>query len=215
MDDEGWSQIELGYVRLLGGKAGLPPCDELAWAIRVERVEGWLGDAFFAMNITASDAGFLAHNHGIGFATTDRVASFRENAAGDVIRIDLDGEPVCVMRDQTFGRLPLPAYPLSTEVWTKLPGGPLQRRLFRWRGSANVVPVPSVAWTLAPHPFFRGVDVSRAEPLPTMVLTSQRVAVGAEQLFTAPVVVESPRPPRRTRRRTSSPGEDTTRRARR
>lgn len=209
VDRDGWSQIELGYVRFLAGTEGLPATDELAWAIRVERVEGWLGDAFFAMNITASQASFLAHQRTIGFVTTERVASFREAAGGDAIHVEADGAPICVVRDQTFGRLPIPFYPLSTEVWTRQPEGPLQRRLFRWSGAANVVPVPSVAWTLVPHPFFRGVDVSRAEPLPTAVLISDRVAVGAEQRFTRPEVVDAPRPPRRTRRGGTSPHEDT------
>jgi hypothetical protein len=186
VDHDGWSQIELGYVRFRAGPTGA--CDELAWAIRVERTRG-LGDAWLAMNIAASTEEFLARQDEVGFVTCRPPAAFDASGDGATIAISVAGAPVCVLRDQQHGRLPLPFYPLTSEVWTARPGSDvLARRLFRWRGAANVVLAPNVAWTLFPHAFFRGVDVTRAEPLPTRVLTSDLV-VDAEQHFTDPVPV--------------------------
>jgi hypothetical protein len=44
----------------------------------------------------------------------------------------------------------------------------------------------SVASSLRNHPFFGGVRVDRAEPLPSTVFASTRVAARTAQLFTAP-----------------------------
>jgi hypothetical protein len=79
-------------------------------------------------------------------------------------------------------------FPVSTEVWTGRAGS-LQRRLFKWRGMARIHFASSVATTLHDHPFFRGARVSRADPVPSMVFSSAKVAQGTAQLFTAPAPV--------------------------
>jgi hypothetical protein len=184
-DKQGRAEIEVGYVRFRAGIHRLPATEELAWAIAVERQVGF-GFAFYAMNIAADNAAFLDWNEGIGFKvhrTPTRFRSDLDERSFEVV--DTDGQ-VCVLRHQPEGSIPLPFFPVTTEVWTQRSDGSVARREFKWRGMAKVHFAASVASSLRNHPFFGGVRVDRAEPLPSTVFASQRVAARTAQLFTAP-----------------------------
>jgi len=101
---------------------------------------------------------------------------------------DARGHPVVTLRHQPRGSIPLPFYPFTTEVWTQPRDEPLQRRLFRWWGTANAHLSPAVASTFADHPFFRGVPAFRADPIPFQVMSSARETSSAAQLFTTPAI---------------------------
>ena len=184
-DKHGRAEIEVGYVRFRTGIHNLPATEELAWAIAVERRKG-MGFAFYAMNIAADNTPFLDWNEAIGFNVHRKPTRFRADLDRQSYEVvDTDG-PVCVLRHQPEGSLRLPLLPMNTEVWTRRDDGGLARRVFKWRGMVNVHLASSVASSLYPHPFFNGVRVDRAEPLPTTILASRRLDSCAAQLFTAP-----------------------------
>jgi hypothetical protein len=196
-DRAGRAEIELGYVRFRDGVHGLPPTEEIAWAIAVERVRGF-GFAFFAMNIGADNLGFLDYNRKIGFNVAPRPLRFRADVERQTYRVeDEHGALICALRHQPEGAIPVPVFPVSTEVWTRTPdgrvspGGPpptngLERRLMKWRGMARVHLAPLVASTLTDHPFFGGAKLTRAEPIPSIVFSSIAADPFAAQLFSAP-----------------------------
>jgi hypothetical protein len=184
-DKHGRGEIEVGYVRFRAGTHRLPATEELAWAIAVERSVGF-GFAFYAMNIAADNSAFLDWNESIGFNVHRTPTRFRSDLDERSFEVaDKDGQ-VCVLRHQPEGSIPLPFFPVTTEVWTKRSDGSLARREFKWRGMAKVHFAASVASSLRDHPFFGGVHVDRAEPLPSTVFASQRTAERTAQLFTAP-----------------------------
>jgi hypothetical protein len=184
-DKHGRGEIEVGYVRFRAGTHELPATEELAWAIAVERRVGF-GFAFYAMNIAADNSAFLDWNESIGFNVHRSPTRFCSNLDARSFEVaDADGQ-VCVLRHEPEGSIPLPFFPVSTEVWTKRPDGSLARREFKWRGMAMVHFAASAASTLRDHRFFGGVRVDRAEPLPSIVFSSRHTAQGAAQLFSAP-----------------------------
>lgn len=186
-DAHGRGKIEVGYVRFAEGTHGLPATEELAWGIAVERKEG-TGFAFYAMNIAADNEPFLALNQTKGFTVHRPPARFTTDLDRRSFSVEDASGPICVLRHQPEGSVPVPFFPVNTEVWTGS-AGRLQRRLFKWRGVASIHFAASVATTLHPnHPFFRGVRVERAEPLPSNIFASKKVA-SAAQLFTAPIDV--------------------------
>lgn len=185
-DKEGRAEIELGYVHFRASH-GLPELHEISWAIRVARKKG-CGMAFFEVNLGSDEQAFLDLNQRDGF----EVATTPFSATTDIDRRefafrDARGHPVVTLRHQPRGSIPLPFYPFTTEVWTKTRDHPLQRRLFRWWGTANVHLSPPVPTTFTEHPFFRGVAVTRAQPIPFQVMASARETTSAAQLFTKPV----------------------------
>ncbi|NUO52592.1 MAG: hypothetical protein HOV80_27415 [Polyangiaceae bacterium] len=191
-DKAGRAEIELGYVRFRDGAHGLPPTEELAWAIAVERVRG-LGFAFFAMNIGADNLGFLDYNRRIGFNVAPRPLRFRTDVNRQSYRVeDEGGALICELRHNAEGSLPVPIFPVSTEVWTRTPDGGLARRTMKWRGRARVHVAPLVASSLTDHPFFGGAKLTRAEPVPSIVFSSVTADPFAAQLFTAPEEVFEP-----------------------
>jgi hypothetical protein len=185
-DKAGRAEIELGYVRFRDGVHGLPPTEEIAWAIAVERVRG-VGFAFFAMNIGADNLGFLDYNRKIGFDVAPHPLRFRADTGRQTYHIeDERGALVCVLRHQPEGAIFVPIFPVSTEVWTRTPDGGLARRLMKWRGTARVHLAPLVASTLTDHPFFGGAKLTRVEPIPSIVFSSSAFDRCAAQLFSAP-----------------------------
>lgn len=181
----GVAKIEVGFVRFRDGIHGLPPTDELAWGIAVKRVKGF-GFAFYAMNIAADNEGFLDWNAAVGFRVHRPPVRFRVDldARSFAVR-DAADNPICTLRHQPSGSVPLPFLPVTTEVWTG-PEGALRRRVFKWRGMAKLHFASSVATTLHDHPFFLDARVSRANPLPETILSSARIARSASQLFSSP-----------------------------
>jgi hypothetical protein len=184
-DKHNRGELEVGYVRFRIGTHNLPATEELSWGIAVKRRIG-VGFAFYAMNIAADNHAFLDWNEGIGFNVHRPPVRFRSDLDRRSFEVVDDDGPVCVLRHQPEGSIPLPLLPVDTEVWTKRPDGTLARRVFKWRGMAKMHFAASVASSLYNHRFFNGVRVDRAEPLPTTVFASQRVARRAAQLFTAP-----------------------------
>lgn len=185
-DRDGCADIELGYVRFRANVHGLPPTEELAWAIAVERVRG-VGFAFFAMNIGASDPGFLDYNREIGFRVHPAPLRFDVDVEAQRYRVeDERGQLICSLRHHGEGSVPTPFFPVSTEVWTQQDTGALQRRLFKWSGPARIHVSPLSGCTLTDHAFFGGARLTRARPIPAMVFSSTKTARDAAQLFTAP-----------------------------
>ncbi|MBS2014288.1 MAG: hypothetical protein JST00_15485 [Deltaproteobacteria bacterium] len=181
----GIAKIEVGFVRFRGGTHSLPPTDELAWGIAVKRVKG-VGFAFYAMNIAADNEPFLHWNEGVGFRVHRPLARFVTDLDRRSFRVEDASGPICTLRHQPEGSLFLPTLPVTTEVWTGS-GKTLARRVFKWRGIARVHFAASVASTLHDgHPFFFHRKLSRANPVPEQVLSSERFAEGAAQLFTMP-----------------------------
>lgn len=182
-DGHGRAKIEVGYVRFRTGIHSLPATEELAWGIGVKRVKGF-GFAFLAMNIAADNPAFLDYNAGVGFNVHRPPVRFETDLDRRTYRVEDDFGTICTLRHQPEGSITFPVFPVTTEVWTGTAGA-LQRRLFKWRGIAKVHFAAAVATTLHDHPFFRGARVSRADPVPDTVLSSEKVARAA-QLFTAP-----------------------------
>jgi hypothetical protein len=157
----------------------------MAWAVAVERVQG-SGFAFYAMNLAADNQAFLAHNAAKGFSVYQPPVMFHADVTKQEYRVeDQAGGLICVLRHQPRGSIPLPFFPVSTEVWTPSAVG-LARRLLKWRGVARVHLHASVASTLTAHPFFGGANLARAEPLPHTVFSSLPIAPCAAQRFTRP-----------------------------
>lgn len=181
----GVAKIEVGFVRFRAGIHSLPPTDELAWGIAVKRVEGF-GFAFYAMNIAADNERFLHWNEQIGFRVHRPLAKFTTDIDRRSFHVEDPHGPICTLRHQPAGSIPLPTFPVTTEVWTGS-GPTLARRVFKWQGMAKVHFAASVATTLYDdHPFFMGRKLSRANPIPETVLSSERIATKAAQLFTMP-----------------------------
>ena len=183
-DADGLAEIEVGYVRFREGIHSLPATEELAWAIGVERVKGFGPFAFYAMNIAADNSPFLDFNAGVGFTVHRPPVRFTTDLDKRSFRVEDERGVICTIRHQPEGSVTLPVLPSTTEVWTGKEGS-LRRRLFKWKGIAKVHLASSVATTLHDHPYFGGVRVSRANPVPEMILGSQRVAT-ASQLFSQP-----------------------------
>ncbi|MBX3189194.1 MAG: hypothetical protein KF819_19380 [Labilithrix sp.] len=182
-DGEGRAQIVVSYIRFRAGTHSLPATEELAWGIAVKRIKG-LGLAIYAMNVAADNVGFLDYNAGIGFDVHRPPVRFDTDLDRRTFRVEDDAGPICTLRHQPEGSLPLPFLPFTTEDWTGRAGS-LERRLFKWRGVAKLHLAAAVATTLHDHPFFRGARVSRANPVPAMVLSSTKVQ-NAAQCFSAP-----------------------------
>lgn len=183
-DKHGRAQIELGYVRFRTGIHGLPATEEMAWGIAVERRSG-VGFAFYAMNIAADNVPFLDWNANIGFNVYRPPVQFSTDLDRRSFEVSDAAGQICVLRHQPEGSISLPFFPVDTEVWTS-GSGKLQRRLFKWKGTAKVHLAAPVASTLCPHPFFGGVRVDRAEPVPAEVFSSEKVSEHTAQLFTPP-----------------------------
>jgi hypothetical protein len=189
-DDEGLGMIEIGYVRFFRQVRGriqiLPPSEEVAFGVRVERKRG-LGMAFLAVNVAADNEQFLSRAERDAFATYPSTIRFDADLdAGVISAADARG-PICTLRYRVDASVTMPGLPGDTEVWSNRDDVLLRRR-FGWQGVAKAVPVPVVASTLCEHPFFAGIDVTKAEPLATQALISRRLAAGAAQWF------ETPRP---------------------
>lgn len=188
--ENGFAKIEVGYVRFRDGiqkqSFRFPATEEIAWAIAVKRVHGF-GYSFFAMNIAADNQPFLLYHETIAhFSVYKPPVQFQTDITKREYRVSDAAGTLCIMRHDIEGSLVLPAFPLSTEVWTET-NGKLERRYFKWKGMAKVHFAPVVASTLCDHPFFKGVPVSRAEPIPYEVFTSRLVAPHASQRFTQPM----------------------------
>lgn len=188
-DDQGYGEIELGYNWFFAGPYGLPASEELAWGIRVNRVKGLMGKAFLAMNITANNEQYLARAHDPdGFHVHRPPARFDADLSARVFAVrDAAGDEICTLRYHRQGAIPMPLLPGTTEVFNERVPGRLERREFKWRGLAQLRLSPTVGSVLRDHPFFRGVPVSKADPLPIEVLASVKGDAIAAQRFTRPV----------------------------
>lgn len=180
VDENDLATIELGYVRFSAGAGypDLPITEELAWGIAIQRERGF-GMSFLAASIGADQTLFLQRNEALGFHVEHEPLQFEtvhDPARTFVVR-DARGAPICELRTQDEGGLVLPWLPGSTEVWTTRDG--LARREFRLRGRARLHLQPKIASRIYDHPFFRGVKVSRAEPLAHLSFTSLPTAPGA------------------------------------
>jgi hypothetical protein len=188
--EHGRAVIEVGFVRFRAGNHDLPAVDEIAWAIQVERTMRRTSYAFYAMSLTSENAAFLDVNERLGFRVFRPPVRFEvdlDRRAYDVR--DGSGARICTLRHNPEGGLTFPApiaglFVGASEVFTGVEGA-LERRRFEWRGVARPHFAPLVASTLVDHPFFGGVKVSRAEPIPTKVFSSVKAATRAAQLFTA------------------------------
>ncbi|CAN5161515.1 hypothetical protein BH09MYX1_BH09MYX1_07240 [soil metagenome] len=184
---DGRAHIEVGYARFRPSH-GLPAFEELSWGIAVVRVEG-SGFAFYSPSLTSNEQGFLDYNEKIGFKVFPKVKIVSDLERQQFAAYDQAGNEICVLRHQPRDAFTLPfflkkVFLKPTEVWTD-GTGELQSRTFDWRGTARVYQSWPVASTLNDHPFFQGVRVSRAEPVPYEMFSSTAIAK-ARQLFTFP-----------------------------
>lgn len=184
-EEHGRAEIEVGFVHF-PETHGLPETRELAWGIAVERRWG-SGMAFYAMNIAADNAAYLKHTE-----SNDRFKVHRPPVRFDndldkrSFDVRDDEGPICVLRHQPEGSIPIPFLFGDTEVWSGT-GAALEHRSFKWKGVARVHLTAFAATTLHDHPFFGGVRVSHAEPLPKRVFASPKVTRRGAQLFSPPL----------------------------
>ena len=187
VDKDGFGSFEVGFSHFPSGTQALPATNELSVAIQL-KAEARLRFGVFALNIAADNQEYLDH--------TLRLDRYRVHLPPVRFSLDLDrreivvhdhlDNPIVLLRHHTKGSIPLPFLPLVTETWSQLPQEALQRRLFKWRGPALLHRSPFVASSLLPHPFFRGLDVSRADPMSIEVFASHPYAAGCAQLLTSP-----------------------------
>jgi hypothetical protein len=187
VDKAGYASFEVGYSCFPAGKEGLPASNELSLAVQL-RPEKLLRLAVFQLNIAADNQPFLDHTLEIDRyrVYTPPVKFVVDHRKREFIVSDARGGLIAALQHRVKGSIFLPCLPLVTEAWSQLPGQPLQRRLFKWRGAAYYHVAPFVGSILMPHPFFAGLDVSRAEPIATEVFASREFASGSAQLLTSP-----------------------------
>jgi len=151
--------------------------------------------AVFQLNIAGDNQPYIDHTLSVDrYNVYTPPARFSvDHQRREYVVHDEEGKLIVQLRHRMKGSIPLPFLPLVTEAWSQLPGEPLQRRLFKWRGPAFLHRSPFLASTLAPHGFFGALDVSRAEPIAVEVFASQQFAASSAQLLTDPEDAQPPR----------------------
>jgi hypothetical protein len=190
-EHDGVAQIAVGYIRFREGIVGMrrgmqnlpstkwiPQSQETSWAIRVKKKNLIARFALFTMRLGSDRKEFLDDASNEGYEVHGSTFDFAYGNDRNSISCSDKGSPLFTLHRPLEGRIPVPGIALVSEVligksqiFTKKPGGPLQYRMFRWRGGAYDQIAPRVACNLHDHPFYKGLDMTKVNPVPKQVFS--------------------------------------------